>query len=101
MVIFESSQRHLAMLGIKGHQPTVNHGFNKQNLMIIAMFGTSSILTTAYLSNDPNFGEEFIITVYAGTASILSTVDVTILVWKTTKLFEFINSVDSFTQMSE
>lgn len=100
-VIFKLTQRYLAYLGIKFHQPTVSHGFNEQNLIISGVFGVSSVLTTLYLIEDPNFSEKYVITVYAATASVLCTVDYVTLIWKTSKIFEYIKSIDVLIQMSE
>lgn len=101
MVIFQSIQKYLAIIGIhQCHQSTVKHELNEHNLMAVGILGTASISSSLYLFEELNF-EEYIISVYGTTVSIISTVNCATMVWKSVRIFEFIQGLEDIIQMSK
>ena len=104
MSLFKSIQKSLAMLGIKLNQPNpilkYIHPFNERNSIIICLFGGASVSFTLHLFEDLSF-EEYIISAFATTTAIVNTIDIVILVWKTSKIFEFIKDIEYIVQISE
>lgn len=96
MAIFQLIEKYLAILGMKSYQTV----FNKQNLMIICMLATASISSILYLFEELNF-EEYIISVYVTSTVIINTVEFVIMIWRTTKIFEFMKSLRENIQKSE
>lgn len=68
--------------------------------MITGVLGTASISTSLHLFEEPNF-EKYIISVYGATTAIACTVNFVTMVWKSSKIFEFIADLEHIVQISE
>lgn len=100
MVIFQLIRKHLTILGIKCHQPNVKYVLNIHQLMFASVLGIATVSSSLNLLEQRNF-EESIISVYATADTIACTANYVILVWKTSKIFEFIEDLKNIIQMSE
>lgn len=100
MVIFQSIQKYLAILGIKSHPETTRHDFNLHNLMVTSVLGTASIASLLYLLEEPNF-EEYVICAYASANAIVCTANLVIMICKSSEIFGFIEGLEFIIQMSE
>lgn len=100
MVIFQIIQKNLAIGGIDRHRSTVRHGFNEYNVLIAGVIGAACIASSLYLLEKPSF-KELIISVYATADTIGTGTDFVILIWKSSKVFQFIQSLEDAIEMSE
>lgn len=68
--------------------------------MFASVLGIATVSSSLNLLEQRNF-EESIISVYATADTIACTANYVILVWKTSKIFEFIEDLKNIIQMSE
>lgn len=99
--MFHSIQKYLAIIGIKCNRSAIiKNPFNRRNFTIICIFCTGSISSIIYLFEEPNF-EELIVSVYETTSQILCTACTVTIVWATSKIFDFIENIETLIQMSQ
>lgn len=99
MAIFQSIQKYMAVLGIDRLRSTVRHGFNERNVLVAGLLGTGCISSFLYLLEEPSFKEN-IISVYATADSIACCTDFVLLIWKSPKVFQYIQSLEDIIEMS-
>lgn len=102
MEIFELLRNHFAMCGIEiSQKPPINQPFNAKNSTIFTLVCVTISLTIVFLLNEVNtFGESaellFRIVSFC-TCAILYV----IIVWRTSKLLEFIDNLADTVNASE
>lgn len=101
METFTLLRRHLAMCGITmSPQSSKNHPFNAKNVTICVLISVTVTLIVVLL-NEPNTFDEcteiLMRSVTIGTAGVIYV----IIVWKTSKLCEFVNYLEAMVNASE
>lgn len=102
MEIFESLRKHFAMSGIavsKNDAPK-RHPFNGKNSIIFILFCVSVGLTTLSI-NDANTFDECTDIMFRSISAGVCGLIYAAIVWKTSKLYEFINILNVTVQESE
>lgn len=91
----------MAIVGIDRHTSTLRHGFNEHNMLIAGVLGTACISSSLNLLFEQQNFEEYIISVYATADTIACGTDFVILVWKSSKVFQFIRGLEDIIEISE
>lgn len=101
MESFELIRKHLAMCGIEISQKSPkNHAFNAKNVTVFILVSVSVSLIALTLNEADTFDECTDI-LYRSVSIGTSTILYVIIVWKTAKLFEFINALANIVNTSE
>lgn len=102
MEIFELIRKHLSMCGIEiSHKsPSKNHSFNvKNSTVFILVCATASLIAVAF--NDTDTFDEHIDILFRSISIGTSNIIYGIIIWKSSKLFEFINILAEIVKASE
>lgn len=97
--MFRLSEKYFAIVGINARQSTQQ--FNKRNLTVLCAFGLGSILCGAYLFDAPSSFVDYAFSVFATSAVLTNFIELSSNMWNKSKLFEFIQNVESTVQKSE
>lgn len=97
--MFQSTQKYLAIVGIKSHPTIHKHSLNARCLLILILcsfFNTSSIL---YLFFVPTSFDQYIASINITATTIVNTIYFVVLLWKTAKLFEYIKNLENIVKI--
>lgn len=103
MLMFQSAQKYLAVLGIEKYQKSRKYPFNERIIIIMNTFILACISGILYLnySRESIDIQEYMIVAYTTFTTIINGIEYVILVWQSSKLFALIEDLESIVHDSE
>lgn len=101
MKIFQSFQKNSAYVGIISNPTPQNHSFNPRNVMCLASIGFASISNIFYLFNAAGQLTDNMYSVYMASMTIGVFSVYSIVIWKMTSLFKFIDGIGNAINISK
>lgn len=93
MKLFRIIQKNFAILGITSAQSIQKHPFNRQIVLLYSIYGSTWISSVLFLFQKANTFEEYTNNIYITSAAAIVMFSFTIIVFKMSKLFEFVNNL--------
>lgn len=93
MIIFQSIQKYFAILGINPPENIEKRILNPKNTFGLIFFGALIISTDEFLFYEANTFQEYTDSFYATCTIALCGANFAIVVWKASKVIEFIENV--------
>lgn len=97
MHLFQSSQKCLAMMGIRSNQ----HRFNVKILASFVLFFTLSILYLMFILREANEFKEYIDPIYLGSSTTVIGLCFTNFVWKMVDVFQLVYKIETIVESRE
>lgn len=101
MKFFQSIQEYFAIMGINSSQSVDVHPFNRSNLITLLIFCMLVITSNKFLLFEAKYFEEYIDSFYLTCTGTLAAINFVVIIWKMTKVFEFIKGLESVVHRSK
>lgn len=98
MIIFQSIQKYFSILGINSSALRKNQVFNIRNVLTVFLFGVLSVSTTEFLVFEATSFREYADSFYSACTISLVGANFAVLMWKTAKVFTFIEELQNIIQ---
>lgn len=101
LLVFQTTQKYYALIGIRPKLVTQSHRFNKNILMSFLILGSAVISMVVYVFNDAQTLSEYAQSIYMGSFGVLLIFSLTIVILEVEKFFKYIKHCESVVNTSE